>query len=968
MKLFSRCLLFLVISGFLFSSVKVIAQEEEEVSNKYIKRIIAFTTESSVKLEVTFYKLPTRNENYTIRIKGVSHNNIVCDKIVKSEKDAADPNKLLFRVDNIKAETWAPATPNLYNLQFVMDRNGKAVESVDQRIGFRKFETKNGNLYLNGHPIFLRGIAINPPDRGIPKLIEESREFAEDYVRFMKSIHVNIIRIPDNETWYDVCDELGMMVFGGNYAGSVDGQKPPKDYDKAVAWYENEKYAPISHHPSLMVYAMTNEVAFRGQIAEDWKKFLSYAHKELLKWDDTRVYIGNAGYGYGQSGDICDLHRYWGWYYCSPFNFLHIRNNEEIIPFKKPVQPITFTECVGNYTGPDGRYNLTPDHKNPGSQLNWTGHADERIQKRLADEHQSFTFKQATELNRRLRNINPELSGVFPFTILFYNWHTIEHFVDMDPKPVTQQAKLSYQPILLSWECWTPNVYTGNTISPVVHIINDDDEFNDLKNAGLLIEIQDKTRSSVWKDSISLPEIKYYSTYEEAFSISIPKNLLTGNYRLAGKIIRDGKIVSENYYDIFIGNQQEISAISKAEQNILLYDPAGKTSASLKKLAIQFKSISSFDNLSSSALLIIGEQGADDRFVKQAAAIKNFVNEGGRMLCLRQDAAHLPNLNSVLKEKIKNVTVKLDDPVYPPEPRPSRDGYYVNPERPGHPVFDGIEREQLRVWSDYTAWNESKKGFPAIYPITDGFVLENKNDIASTAVIGNYGVALESMAVTEMFEGKGNIMLCAFDLAGRTQVDPVADRLLKNMVAYMGDASAHTLYPLITAPIVWGDYTSEKGLLTGVNSGLILNAKPVLTGLYSKEKLILEKPGHMFGGQHGGFNTRPGVQYIPYGRRPFGPYSLRGFGNVPDPDNDNNNIGEGKFWCRIPPGKSYASTTVWNPGTEAYTLEFRVNDKQVKQSIAPGATVTVDCPVQSTSLEVEFKGDRRLVLLETYFK
>ena len=55
----------------------------------------------------------------------------------------------------------------------------------------------------------------------------------------MKSIHVNIIRIPDNETWYDVCDELGMMVFGGNYSSTVDGQKHQMTDHTALAWWES---------------------------------------------------------------------------------------------------------------------------------------------------------------------------------------------------------------------------------------------------------------------------------------------------------------------------------------------------------------------------------------------------------------------------------------------------------------------------------------------------------------------------------------------------------------------------------------------------------------------------------------------------------------------------------------------------------------------------------------------------------
>ena len=64
-------------------------------------------------------------------------------------------------------------------------------------------------FHLNGKPIYLRGNAINPPERGIPESLERSKEFARDYVRFMKSLNINIIRIPDDQNWMDVCDEEG---------------------------------------------------------------------------------------------------------------------------------------------------------------------------------------------------------------------------------------------------------------------------------------------------------------------------------------------------------------------------------------------------------------------------------------------------------------------------------------------------------------------------------------------------------------------------------------------------------------------------------------------------------------------------------------------------------------------------------------------------------------------------------------
>ena len=120
-----------------------------------------------------------------------------------------------------------------------------------------------------------------------------------------------------------------MMTFGGNYSAKVAGGEKveaqeklgdetdagfPSDDDRGVNWYKNEKFSLIASHPSLMVYAMTNETPFAGKRAELWEKFLSYAFEKLKQWDNTRVYIANAGYGYGKTGDITDLHRYWGWY------------------------------------------------------------------------------------------------------------------------------------------------------------------------------------------------------------------------------------------------------------------------------------------------------------------------------------------------------------------------------------------------------------------------------------------------------------------------------------------------------------------------------------------------------------------------------------------------------------------------------------------------------------------------------
>lgn len=947
------------------------------------KRMIPFTGMDYMRIMVDAAYKTAPSNTFKVTIKSIADGKILYQSaVVPSPVLNVDVKQLAFNIKNLKPTLWTPNNPYLYQVTLQQLSGAKVVSSLTERAGFRIMERKGGNLYLNGKPIFLRGIAINPPGRGIPKELEESRAFALDYVKFMKSINVNIIRIPDAEEWFDVCDELGMMVFGGNYGSKVaQGDKVeaaeqvgdegdngfPKDRNVGVSWYEHKKLGAIAHHPSLMVYAMTNETPFVGKRALEWEAFLSYAFGELKKWDETRVYIANAGYGYGKAGDILDIHRYWGWYYSSPYTFLNIRDNSKIVPFaKKEAQPITFTECVGNYTGPDGRYNQTPAHKNPSSQLAWTGHERQDMQAQLADVHQSFTFKQATESFRQLRAINPDLSGVFPFTILFYNWDTITNFDDMKPKPVTQQAKISYQPVLLSWECWTTNVYAGSTIKPVAHVINDDNDFKDLKNVKLVYQILDKTKAAVLKDSISLNDIAYYATADKSLNIKIPDGLISGEYVLAGKVFANGKMVSENFFNLFISDKRFISAVPVIQSSVLLYDSKGTTKKALNKLAVKFKDLSSFKDIPSNSFIIIGENAADNYVAASATEIKNFIKNGGRVISMRQDSLSLINLNKVLDFKLTNNKVDIDNAVYPVSSLPPRNGYYVNPERPEHPIFAGITRNNLKVWSDYTGWNPKKAGLPSIYPVTDGFMLEDRVGVGATAILGNYSSGLQSIAIAEQFMGSGSIILTGLDLANRAELDPVADRIFLNMISYASTNEGHSVYQLITSPIVWGEYETEKGIVVDQSSGFLVNATPRLTGAFANDGIKVSKEGYQLAGGLGGrFNTRPGLQYVQNGRRPWGPF-VQSFGG--QPKLGNTPLGEGRFWCRIPNGQNNMTSIVWNPGDVPLEIKIKVNElAEVTKTIKPGEKLAVDAPVDKSDVGVTYTSDRRIVILETAF-
>lgn len=958
----------------LFSLLLIVyfLESSSQASAKNFTNPIVLTTPSTLTIELNEGNRP--GSQYLLSLRQVQDGSLFFSRDITALRKTTADKKTTFLIQQLRPIPWSPTRPTLYELELTIKTGGKQ-NVLKKKIGFRDFQTKNGKFYLNGVPIFLKGNAINPPGRGIPDSVNKSIFFAREYLSFLKSIHINIVRFPGNapDFWYDLCDELGMMVFGGNYSGSSMGEKPPSDYDKALQWYKNEKFGPIAHHPSLMIYTINNETAYAGKKGDAWHTFQDYIYKNLMQWDASRAYISNAGYGFGKTGNVCDLHRYWGWYYNSPYTFLNIRDQKEIIPFVKPKdQPITFTECVGNYIGPDGRYNLTPDNKAPQSQLNWTGHANADLQRELAKEHQALTYKMAIEPFRRMRSLNPDLSGVVPFTILFDNWNTISRFSDMVPKAVTEQAKISFQPVLLSWECWTSHIYSGSTFKAIAHIVNDDENFQDLNNIRLTYFIRDKANNELKSASITIPEVKYYGTHKEQIEISVPKTLASGWYELVGKIIsKDGAVLSENFQSLYITAGHVKGIAETTHRKLVLYDTVGKTKAALGKLGIAYSPVKQFDLLNNQQVLLIGENSADGTIKNAASEIKNFVENGGRVVCLKQDQQQREALDAIAVVAIEHLDADLDKATYPRPEGTSRNGYNINIQREGSDIFSGLDRRLLKSWNDYTNWDESKPGFPAIHPVTNGFRLAAKNDMGKTAIFANYGPGLNGIAIAEFFEKNGSLLLCGIDLVNRIQTDPVADKLLANLISYSCSEQQHHQYVNITEPIIWGDYESEKGILTGEISGLLLNPTPrLLANDKTKYKLVVTKEGHQFAGNNTiGWADLPGQQYIPYGRRPFGPYYLRGMGSIAELEKDaDKNTGTGFFYCSVPASRKKAITKVWNPAAEPLKISIEINGQVTAGSIPANSINDVAADIKENEIKITFKGDRRLVLLQTSFE
>jgi beta-galactosidase len=878
-------------------------------------------------------------------------------------------------IEHLPVQPWSPGAPNLYELTVTASLSGKPLATKTVRFGFRQIESRNGNVYLNGHPIFLRGLAISPPGRTVPEPLGSSRQFAYDYVKYLRGQNLNLIRTSEiSQEWFDVCDELGMMMFQGFYGNppsgmskeeeaaarasakalapvdEAEGKRLPPDFERSMKAYQ-EEFETYVRHPSIIIYVLTNEMPYKGKDAAAVHDFLGRAFERLAKFDHTRLYIANAGYGEGHEGDLNDVHRYWGWYYNSFLTFLNLRNPKLLGDYDKG-QPLTFSECVGNFTGPTGAYNYI-ERKQLASALGWTGTAPWAEQDDRAQAYQGFTVKQVSEMFRRLRPINPRIGGLMPFTITFHNWRGIKSFADMKPTAASVQFGASYQPVLLSWENWHSQVYAGTKVKLFAHVINDAEDFSDLTNATLSYTI-----GGVATTIPLPPRVPYYGAARVPVELNLPASLASGEYPLKGWIVSGGKEVSRNETTLFVaGGEWKKAPAATARRLFVAGTLKNATAFANAGIAAQRTAdLSTLDPKRDG--LLIGEES----ILPPTAALQTFIRGGGRVLVLGQSRERfkfdwLPGAPVACEHSV-------NEPEYPVADRPAFDQAHVNIERPEHPLFAGVDRNRLHYWSDYTDWDETKDGFPRISPMRFGFKLTKLEDLGRVAVIGDYDSALEGIALAEFFDGNGSLLLCGLDLMSRVGVDPVADRMLANLVSYMADDTTHRIHPMITSPIVWGDFASERGvLIAGPLCGLFHNTvwQPPPTdphGEPPRDKLS-------------GWNTRPSDQFIPHGIRPRGPYRYTFNGGLRD-DGDKAADGSGIFWAMIPTGRSSIVTRVTNPSAKPAMLRVVVNDMKAPATttIAPGQTIEIKTPIPggATDLGVRYTGGRELVILETSFK
>lgn len=233
----------------------------------------------------------------------------VVQEIVHPVEENQPEFEAVLQVHDVEA--WSPDTPALYRFEATAKRGGEVVERAEQTFGFRTIETRNGKLFLNGRPLYLRG-ALDQDY--YPEMISTvpSMEFLEHQFRRAKELGLNCLRChikaPD-PLYYDVADRIGLLIWTELPNGGISTERSRARKEATLKGIVDRD----SHHPSIIIWTIINENWGVDLVHDaEHRDWLKKMYHWLKAYDPSRLVVDNSPLApsFHVETDLADFHFY----------------------------------------------------------------------------------------------------------------------------------------------------------------------------------------------------------------------------------------------------------------------------------------------------------------------------------------------------------------------------------------------------------------------------------------------------------------------------------------------------------------------------------------------------------------------------------------------------------------------------------------------------------------------------------
>ncbi|MGV2620824.1 UNVERIFIED_CONTAM: DUF4981 domain-containing protein [Halobacillus marinus] len=191
----------------------------------------------------------------------------------------------------MKPRLWSAEDPYLYTLLLTLkDGEGKTVEIIPLKVGFRSIELVDGQFLVNGAAVKLKGVNRHDHHPELGRAVPF--EWMKQDVLLMKQHNINAVRTahyPNDPRFYDLCDQYGLYVIdeadlechGFEVIGDWNALSDDPEWKDAYVDRMKRMVARDKNRPSIIMWSLGNESGFGSN------------HQEMARWvkeyDDTRL-------------------------------------------------------------------------------------------------------------------------------------------------------------------------------------------------------------------------------------------------------------------------------------------------------------------------------------------------------------------------------------------------------------------------------------------------------------------------------------------------------------------------------------------------------------------------------------------------------------------------------------------------------------------------------------------------------
>lgn len=653
---------------------------------------------------------------------------------------------------------WSPDSPFLYECEAHVQRldartltRQPAGDMCVTAFGMREFKVVDGDFFLNGKRIFLKGgnIAfhrfLSDADRGT--LPWDSAWIKRILIDIPKAHNFNFFRNHLGHMynrWYDIADEHGMLLQNEWMFWTTTGTKEQilKEFTR---WLHDNW-----NHPSIIIWDALNECSdsvVQGEIVPEMKKL-----------DPTRPW---------ESVDFVEDHPYI--YSLGPVlnnrTFGFTRALEEI---ERSLQPTVLNEFCWWWLDKD----FHPSTLMKGVVERWLG---PRWTTEQLVAHQSFLVTELVELFRRMR-----IDAIQPFVYLSNNAGPTAHWFvgnikELRAKPIMAALKNAFSPFGVSVELWDRHFFTSELRRVRVFVFNDEWEVKEgTLRCGVVNEMGEWLFESQQRVCVPASEVL-------VVLVTIPFPSRAGAYRIRAEILRENTLVAYSEkpahvcapVQVMRSLQERLFAVLPRDDEVLTY---------LAEHGIRTCTLAEMKAKGAAALIVGEGMVFSAEYQSRLGAVTKFLESGKTMIVMEPEFG-------VSDEETINLALGLELRIRKREDK----------DKGGYDSFVFATDETHPLWRDIPA--EHLKMFNGAY----GGEVVSQHDVQPNRevhVLARCGLGLDIAAVFEVPYTRGRVIVSRLQCRGRLthtsapdhlyarRADPVLQRYLLNLLAYASDFSA----------------------------------------------------------------------------------------------------------------------------------------------------------------------------------